>query len=75
MEESGARTHYGGGAGREGGWGGGCTHLLLACSHVTIDHASLSRRGTVPTPSRDISNILGAHYVSSIHYMKSAFLS
>ena len=27
-------------------------------SHLTIDHASLSRRSTVPTPNRDTSNIL-----------------
>ena len=26
-------------------------HLLLAFSHLTIDHASLSRRSTVPTPN------------------------
>ena len=40
-----------------GGWGWGRTYLLLASSLLTIDHASLSRRGTVPTPNRDTSNI------------------
>ena len=41
-----------------GGGAGGGTHLLLAClSHLTIDHASLSRRSTVPTPRGDTSNI------------------
>ena len=40
-----------------GGEGGGRTHLLLASSYLTIDHASLSRRSTVPTPNRDTSNI------------------
>ena len=33
-------------------------YSFVAClSHLTIDHASLSRRSTVPTPSRDTSNI------------------
>ena len=36
---------------------GGRTHLLLALVILTIDHASLSRRSTVPTPVRDTSNI------------------
>ena len=42
---------------RQGGEGG--AYLLVAClSHLTIDHASLSRRSTVPTPiSGDTSNI------------------
>ena len=31
--------------------------MLLAIGHLTIDHASLSRRSTVPTPNRDTSNI------------------
>ena len=35
----------------EGGEGG--THLLFTLSHLAIDHASLSRRSTVPTPIRD----------------------
>ena len=33
-------------------------YSFVAClSHLTIDHAFLSRRITVPTPSRDASNI------------------
>ena len=32
------------------GWGGAYTFLLLALSHLTIDHTSLSRRGTTPAP-------------------------
>ena len=44
------------------GWGGaiieGAAYSFVAClSHLTIDHASLSRRSTVPTPNRDTSNI------------------
>ena len=43
--------------GREGG-GGGRAYSFVAClNHLTIDHASLSRRSTVPTPDRDTSNI------------------
>ena len=42
--------HRGGRGGKSRG------HLLLALSHLTIDHASLSRRSTVPTPNRDTSN-------------------
>ena len=38
--------------------GGGGGYSSVAClSHLTIDHASLSRRSTVPTPNRDTSNI------------------
>ena len=38
------------------GGGGG---VLICCwlSHLTIDHAYLSRRSTVPTPNRDTSNV------------------
>ena len=40
------------------GSGGGMAYLFVAClSHLTIDHASLSRRSTVPTPNRDTSNV------------------
>ena len=34
----------------------GRTNLLLVLSRATIDHASLSRRSTVPTRIRDASN-------------------
>ena len=47
--------------------GGGGAYSFVAClSHLTIGHASLSRRSTAPTPNRDTSNILGAHYVFSL---------
>ena len=37
-------------------FGGGRAHSLIAClSHLTIDHASLSRRSTVPARNRDTS--------------------
>ena len=37
---------------------------MVAClSHLTIDHASLSRRSTVPTPNKRHLQHLGAHYV------------
>ena len=36
----------------------GEAYSFVAClSHVTIDHASLSRQSTVPTPNRDTSRI------------------
>ena len=40
-------------------WAGGGAYSFVAClvSHLTIDHASLSRRSTVPTPNRDTSNV------------------
>ena len=38
--------------------GRGGAYSIVACiSHLTIDQASLSRRGTVPTPNRDTSSI------------------
>ena len=37
---------------------GGAGYSFVACpSHLTIDHASLSRRSTLPSPNRDTSNI------------------
>ena len=39
-------------------WGTGGAYSFAAClSHLTVDHASLSGRSTVPTPSGDISSI------------------
>ena len=35
----------------------GAYSFVVCLSHFTIDHAFLSRRSTVPTPSRDTSNI------------------
>ena len=38
--------------------GGRGAYSSVAClSHLALDHASLSRRSTVPTPNRDTSNI------------------
>ena len=48
---------------------------FVAClSHLTIDHASLSRRGTAPTPNINLQH-LGAHYASSIYYTEIVYLS
>ena len=59
------------GVGAVRGWG----YSFVAClSHVTIDHASLSRRSTVPTPNRHLQH-LGAHYASSIYCMETVCLS
>ena len=44
----------------QAGVGGGEAYSFVAClSHMTIDHAFLSRRITVPTPNRYISNVWG----------------
>ena len=43
--------------GRDGGGGEGGYSFVACLSHLTIDHASLMRRGTVLTPDRDTSNI------------------
>ena len=43
--------------GGKSGWGRGEVICCLPLSHLTIDHESLSRRNTVPTPKRDDSNI------------------
>ena len=37
--------------------GEGTYSLVSSLSRLTIDHASLSRQSTVPTPNRDTSNI------------------
>ena len=37
--------------------GGVLRYCVLYYSHLAIDHASLSRGSTVPTPNRDTSNI------------------
>ena len=36
--------------------GGGGVSFVECLGHVTVDHASLSRRSTVPAPNRDTSN-------------------
>ena len=41
-----------------GGEGGRGAYSFVAClSHLTNEHASLSRRGIVPSPNRDTFNI------------------
>ena len=42
-----------------GGRGGRGTRLLLASSHLIIDHVPLSRRSTVPTPTIETSPAFG----------------
>ena len=42
--------------------GGGAYSCIACLSHMTIDHASLSRRSTVSTPNRDTSNNWGVVY-------------
>ena len=61
VKGQGGVRNEGGVRGREWGWGwrwGGGGFSFVAClSHLTIDHASLSRRSTVLTPNKDTSNI------------------
>ena len=40
----------------EAGGGGGACSTVSCLTRLTIDHASLSRRATVPAPDRDSSN-------------------
>ena len=54
--------------------GGGEAYSFVAClSHLTIDHASLPRRSTVPTPNRHLQQ-LGAHYASSTYHIEMVLL-
>lgn len=53
-----------------GGAGGGVLSCLLALSHVIVDHASLSRRSAVFTPTRDLKH-LAAHYIFSVSYIET----
>ena len=47
---------------------GGGVYSFVACfSHLTVDHESLSRRSTVPTSSRDTSNIWALISVGFFH--------
>ena len=51
-------------------------YSLVTCfSHLTTDHASLSRRSTVPTPNRDTSNVWALVTFFSIYYTKTVCLS
>ena len=48
-------------------------YSFVAClSHLTIDHASLSRQSTTPTPARHLQH-LGAHYVFFFHILHRNF--
>ena len=49
--------------------GNGSMPLVLALSHLAVDHASLSRRSTAPTPSGDTSNVLAL--ITSFHMLHS----
>ena len=69
------RTETGGWRTETGGpSGGGGTQLPPALlSHSTVDHASLSRRSTVPTHNGNTSTNSGAlitHYVVSMYYIE-----
>ena len=48
--------------------------FVARLSHLTIEHASLSRRSTVPTPTRHLQH-LDAPYVFSIRYIESFWSS
>lgn len=58
----------GGSGGRGVGGGKGGAYLCVAClSHLTIDHAPLWGRSTIPDPKRHLQR-LGAHYTFSIFH-------
>ena len=55
---------------------GGGAHSFVACpSHLTIDHASLSRRSAVPPPNRDTSNSSALIAFFSVNYIETFSLS
>ena len=68
LERGGLDLAVGGGRVQRGR-GGGAYSFVACLSRLTIDHTSLSRRSTVPTPNRDTSKHLGAHNASSIYYI------
>ena len=49
---------------RAAGRGEGGYSFVACLSHLTIDHASFSRRSTVPTPNIDTSNIMLFPYIT-----------
>ena len=56
--------------------GGEGYSFVAYLDHSAINHAFLSRRSTVPTPSRHFSDIyFGGHYASSIYYIETVCLS
>ena len=54
---------------------GGAYSFVACLGHLTIRHASLSRRTTVPTPNRDASNIWALIALPSIYYIETVCLS
>ena len=54
--------------------GGGGYSFVACLHHLITDHASLSKRSTVPTPNRDTVNILGAHYTFAKHHIDKKLL-
>ena len=60
-----------GGAGGAGG--AHLSHFVACLRQLTIDHASLSRRSTDPTPNRDTSNISAEGGVYSLACMTVSF--
>ena len=60
--------------GRAGGEERGGVLVCCCLGHLTVDHASLSRWSTVPTPNRDTSNIW-ALLLFSIYSIKISCLS
>ena len=56
-----------------GGRGGGAYSFVGCLSHLTIDHASLPRRSTVPTSNKRHLQQFGAHYVFFPMYYRDTF--
>ena len=54
-----------------GGVGGGAYSFVACLDHSTLDHASLPRRRTVPTPTRDISDLWALSTVLPYTYISS----
>ena len=55
---------------------GGKGFAFVAClSHLTIAHASLSRRSTVPAPNRGASNIWAFITLCGIFYIRENIVS
>lgn len=49
---------------------GGIPFSYVFCvTHVVIDHVSLSRRGTVPTPKRDNTSNIWARIIFFFHFL------
>lgn len=45
-------------------------YVIISCvSHLTVDYASFSREGTVPTPDRDPFNVSGLSTFCAVYYI------